>query len=119
LITDRDIAMAAGTTNRIPSDIQVGEVMSTDILDCNPDDDVHAALESMRKGKVRRLPVVNSDGVIRGVLSINDLVRHAEKADLRKTTIELSVDDLVITLKAISEHRRPAMQMEAQVATPR
>jgi hypothetical protein len=62
--------------------------------------------------------VVNSDGVIEGVLSINDVARHAEKTDARKTTTELSFDDVVITLKAISEHRRRAA-LEAQVATPR
>jgi CBS domain-containing protein len=119
LITDRDLAMAAGTTNRIPSDINVGEAMSRDIYDCTPDDDIHAALETMRKGKVRRLPVVNDDGVIEGVLSLNDIARHAEKLEGRGTTTELSYDDVVITLKAISEHRRLAVAMEAQVATPR
>ena len=118
MITDRDIAMAAGTTNRIAADIQVGDAMSRDVFDCNPDDDIHAALETMRKGKVRRLPVVNSDGVIEGMLSINDLARHAEKTDARKAT-ELSFEDVVITLKAISEHRRLELIMEAHVATPR
>ena len=119
MITDRDIAMAVGTTNRIPSDIRVDEAMSRDIHDCSPDDDIHAALETMRKGKVRRLPVVSGDGVIRGVLSLNDVARHAEKLEGRRTTTELSYDDLVITLKAISEHRRLALALEAQVATPR
>jgi CBS domain-containing protein len=119
MITDRDLAMAAGTTNRIPSDIQVGEAMSRDLHDCTPDDDIHAALETMRKGKVRRLPVVNGDGVIEGVLSLNDVARHAEKIEGRRTTTELSYDDVIITLKAISEHRRLGLVMEAQVATPR
>ena len=119
MITDRDIAIAAGTTNRLPSEIQVGDAMSRDLFDCNADDDIHAALETMRRGKVRRLPVLNSEGVIQGILSINDVARHAEKTDARKTTTELSFDDLVITLKAISEHRRLALLMEAQVATPR
>ena len=118
MITDRDIAIAAGTTNRLPSEIQVGDAMSRDLFHCNPDDDIHLALETMRKGKVRRLPVVNSEGVIEGILSINDVARHAEKTEGRKAT-ELSFDDLVITLKAISEHRRLALLMEAQVATPR
>ena len=119
MITDRDLAMAVGTTNRIPSDIQVGEAMSKDVYDCAPDDDIHAALETMRKEKVRRLAVVNSNGAIEGILSLNDLARYSEKLDVRKTTAELSYDDVVITLKAISEHRRLALALEAQVATPR
>src|SRR6185503_13025517 len=43
MITDRDIAIAAGTTNRIPSEITVSDAMSRDVIDCNPDDDIHAA----------------------------------------------------------------------------
>ena len=117
MITDRDIAIAAGTRNRISSEIQAGEVMSRDVYDCSIDDDIHAALETMRKAKLRRLPVVNAAGVIEGVLSLNDVVRHAEKIDVRKTPSEISYEDVVITLKAISEHRRQALALEAQVAT--
>ena len=118
MITDRDIAIAAGTTNKLPSEIQVGDAMSKDVFDCDPDDEIHAALETMRKGKVRRLPVINRDGVIEGILSLNDVARHAIKTDARKTATELSFDDVVITLKSISEPRRLALQMEAQVARP-
>ena len=117
MITDRDIAIAAGTRNRISSEIQVGEAMSKDVYDCSTDDDIHAALETMRKAKVRRLPVVNGDGVIEGVLSLNDIARHAEKIDVRKTPSEISYEDVVITLKAISEDRRLSLALEAQVAT--
>ena len=119
MITDRDIAMAVGTTNRIPSDIRAAEAMCREIHDCSPDDDIHAALETMRKAKIRRLPVVSADGVIQGILSLNDIARHAEKPEARRTAADLSYDDLAITLKAISEHRRLALSLEAQVATPR
>ena len=118
MITDRDIAIAAGTTNRLPSEIQVGDAMSKDVFDCDPDEEIHTALETMRKGKVRRLPVINRDGVIEGILSLNDVARHAIKTDARKTTTELSFDDVVFTLKSISEPRRLALQMEAHVARP-
>ena len=119
MITDRDIAIAAGTRNRIPSEIQVVKAMSKDVYDCSTDDDIHAALETMRKAKVRRLPVVNGDGVIEGVLSLNDIARHAEKIDVRKIPSEITYEDVVITLKAISEHRRLSLALEAQVATQR
>jgi len=118
MITDRDIAMSVRTRNRIPSDIQVREAMCRDIHGCSPDDDIHAALETMRNCRVRRLPVLSAEGLIQGVLSLNDVVRHAEKFEGRRTT-ELSYDDVVVTLKAISEHRRLVLALEAQVATPR
>ncbi len=69
------------------------------VIACSPDDDVHTALKIMRKEKIRRLPVVTDDGVLSGILSINDLVLHAQKGNK-----ELDYDDVVSTFKAICEH---------------
>ena len=51
--------------------------MSETVHACFPDDAVDFALASMRQFKVRRLPVVDSSGVIKGVISLNDIVRAA------------------------------------------
>jgi CBS domain-containing protein len=106
IITDRDIAIAAGTRNLAPSQIPVGDVMSKTVYDCAPEDNIHSALKTMRKDRIRRLPAVDEEGRLRGILSMNDVVLHAEKLDGRKT-IDLSYDDAVNTLKAICEHRHP------------
>ncbi len=58
VITDRDICIALGTRNRLAGDIAVGEVMSGKLYSCAPDDDIHMALQTMKEGKVRRLPVI-------------------------------------------------------------
>jgi CBS domain-containing protein len=99
VITDRDIAIAAGTKGRPARDIRVDEVMSAQLFACAPDDDIHTALKTMRSEKVRRLPVVD-DGVLKGILSINDVVLQAQKGNK-----ELDYDDVVSTFKAICEHR--------------
>jgi CBS domain-containing protein len=99
VITDRDIAIALGTRGRAPQEIRVDEVIHGPVIACTPDDDVHAALKTMRKEKVRRLPVLTDDGVLRGILSINDVVLHAQKGNK-----ELDYDDVVGTFKAICEH---------------
>jgi CBS domain-containing protein len=114
ILTDRDIAMAVGTRNRRPAEIPVSEVMSKDVYFCGPDDDIHAALKTMRKDRVRRLPVIDEQGTLRGIVSMNDVVLHAEKFDGRKT-IELTYDDAVNTLKTICEHHphEPAKQPRA------
>jgi CBS domain-containing protein len=101
MITDRDIAMAVGTRGRSPQDIRVDEVMSAQLFACAPDDDIHAALKTMRKDKVRRLPVV-TDGTLEGILSLNDVVLQAQKGDA-----ELDYDDVVSTFKALCEHCQP------------
>ena len=53
----------------------------------------------MRKDKVRRLPVLTDDGVLKGIVSLNDVLLHAQKGNK-----ELDYDDVVSTFKAICEH---------------
>lgn len=111
VITDRDIAIAMGTRKQTASAIPVKEVMSARLFTVSPEDDIHAALKLMRKERVHRLPVVNNDGVLKGILSLNDVVLHAVHADGKKRP-ELSYDDVVSTLKAVCEHRHPAVLTE-------
>lgn len=99
VITDRDIAIAVGTRGRAPQDLRVDEVIRGPVVACLPDDDVHTALETMRKERLRRLPVLDSGGALQGILSINDVVLHAQKGNK-----ELDHDDVVRTIKAICEH---------------
>jgi CBS domain-containing protein len=99
VITDRDIAIAVGTMGRPPQELRVDEVIHGPVIACTPDDDVHTALETMRKDKVWRLPVLSDDGVLKGILSLNDVVLHAQKGNK-----ELDYDDVVSTFKAICEH---------------
>ena len=77
MITDRDIAMAAVTRQRNASDVRVHEAMSRHLQDCHPDDHVSVALGKMGEGCVRRLPVVDADGHLMGIISIEDLAVQA------------------------------------------
>lgn len=104
MITDRDIAIAAAIKGRPASQIAVGEVISGKVYSCTLDEDVKAALKTMRHEKVRRLPVVNDGGMLQGILSLNDIVLRAEEAK-GKHLPELSYEDVVGTLKAVCEHR--------------
>jgi CBS domain-containing protein len=99
VITDRDIAIAVGTRGRAPQEIRVDEVITRPVVACRLDDDIHTALKTMRRERVRRLPVLTADGVLKGILSLNDVVLHARKSDK-----ELGYDDVVNTFKAICEH---------------
>jgi CBS-domain-containing membrane protein len=106
IITDRDIALAVGTRRRIAEEIPVREAMSGDVFACSPEEDIHSALKTMRRDRVRRLPVINDHGELEGILSMNDVALHAEKVDGAKPS-RLSYDDVVNTFKAICEHRHP------------
>jgi CBS domain-containing protein len=98
MITDRDICIAVATRGRPADHIAVREVAQGHAHTCLSDDDASAALHTMKAHRIRRLPVVDTDGHVRGILSLNDIVTHAGAA---------SPADVVSTLASICEHRRP------------
>jgi CBS domain-containing protein len=104
MITDRDICMAAATKNKPPSEITVWETTSGKVYTCLPTDDVHTALDIMKRERVRRLPVVDEEGVFQGVIAMNDFLLSAQEARGRSIPA-VSYDDVVHTMKAISAHR--------------
>ncbi len=108
VITDRDICIALGTKDRKASLVSVREVMSGKVHICAPEDDIHSALKVMGKGRVRRLPVVNREGKLMGVLSMDDIVLSAEKGDGKKTP-ELACEEVVETYKGIRVRQLPAL----------
>src|ERR1700758_852261 len=77
LITDRDVCIAAATRSLAPANIRVREVMSGNVFACFEDDDVRAALKTMRERRVRRLPVLDAENRLAGILSMNDVVARA------------------------------------------
>ena len=78
VITDRDMCIAMATRNRLPSQVTVQEVSSVVIYSCQPDDDIRTAMETMADKKVRRLPVMGADGKLEGILSLDDIILHAD-----------------------------------------
>ena len=103
VITDRDICIALSTRDAPSSQITVGDVVKPNALVCAPEDDIHVALKRIGEGKVHRLPVVNSEGILVGLLSINDIILRAEKGDGRKPGI--AYEELMGVLRAICEHQ--------------
>jgi CBS domain-containing protein len=105
MITDRDIAIATATKGRLATDINVGEVMSGNVYACAVNEDINSALKTMRREKVRRLPVIGANGKLAGILSINDIVLRAEQTKTRQTP-EISYDEVMSVFKAVCEHSR-------------
>ena len=101
IITDRDICMAVALQHKAASEIHVHEVMSRHLFTCQRDSDIMNALKTMSFQKVRRLPVTNDNGQMEGIISIEDLIAHAERGRRGIQVPELSYDDTMTTLKAI------------------
>ena len=106
LITDRDICMSAGMHGSNLSNLAVEDVCSGKVYSVKPDDDVHKALEVMQDRKVRRLPVVDADGALQGMLSMNDVVLRAQES-AEKVAPGIAYADVVNTFKAICAHQLP------------
>ena len=77
VVTDRDLALAIGTSRRDVRDRRVSDVMTGHVRSCHEQDNVHEALATMARAHVRRLPVLSADGDLKGVLSVDDIILWA------------------------------------------
>jgi len=80
MITDRDIAIRAVARGMGP-ETPVREAMSPEVLYCFEDDDIDEVAENMGEHQVRRMPVVNRDKRLVGIVSLGDISRSAEGRD--------------------------------------
>jgi CBS domain-containing protein len=79
MITDRDIAVRGVAEGKGP-DAKVREVMSTDVRYCFEDEEINHVLENMGDIQVRRLPVLNRDKRLVGIISLGDLAANGKAA---------------------------------------
>jgi len=76
VLTDRDIVVAVvAVPGARPEGIRVGDVLTREAVVVHDDDDVFAAVQTMRQHGVRRLPVIAADGALCGVLTSDDVVK--------------------------------------------
>ena len=113
IVTDRDICMAAYTQGRALREIPVTTAMAHHVIAIRADESVDTAEHLMADNQIRRIPVLDTDGQVIGVLSLNDVVRQAscEKS--------IGVDrEFVETLAAVSQPRgSEAVESRDQLAT--
>ncbi len=100
MITDRDLCMAAYLRGMCLADLGVDSVMARSAVTCAIHDRLDAAEHTMAEARVRRLPVLDANGVVCGLLSINDIIRARARSAPR------DVDGVLMTLAHISEPRR-------------
>lgn len=107
MITDRDICMAAYTKGLPLRQIRVSEVMTKDVVSCRFDDEMATAHETLREHHIRRVPVVDGEHRVVGIVTLNDLALRAAAAT-GASGRELK-GQLADTLGSICRHRELAM----------
>ena len=89
-LTDRDIAIRVVAEGKDPQTTTVREVATTSVVTVDPDQDLDEALRLMAKNQVRRLPVVEEDGKLAGVVAQADVARHASEQQTGELVEEIS-----------------------------
>ena len=108
MITDRDICIAAATNHRDIASIKVAEVTTGEVRSCAPEMSVRDVLPIFEQARVRRLPVVDADNKLQGILSISDVLLQTTEARDKKGA-DVSYADVATTFKAIcARHTKSA-----------
>jgi CBS domain-containing protein len=89
-LTDRDIATRVVAEGRNPETTTAREVASTDVVTIDPQQNLDEALRLMSRHQVRRLPVVEEDGRLVGVLAQADVARDADPQQTGQMVEEIS-----------------------------
>jgi CBS domain-containing protein len=89
MITDRDIVIRAVAQGR-SADTKVADVMSKEVLYCFDTDDLDDVSRNMGKAQVRRLPVINAEKRLVGIVSLGDLARSEDPTTIGRTVTRLS-----------------------------
>jgi CBS domain-containing protein len=88
VITDRDIAVRGIAEGR-SADARIGDLMSLEVKYCFVDQEIDEVLENMADIKIRRLPVLDRDKRLVGILSLGDLAARADSAAMARAGITL------------------------------
>jgi CBS domain-containing protein len=86
-VTDRDITVRAVAEGRNPQTTKVRDVMSDEVIYCFDDQNVEEAARVMEEMQVRRLPILDHDHRLVGIVSIGDLAARAHQIDLAGRTL--------------------------------
>lgn len=79
IITDRDICMRLVLEHLDPEDTLASELMSEDVITCHPDDDMEEVIAKMEREQIRRIPVVDDNDHIVGIISEGDIAKSEVK----------------------------------------
>jgi CBS domain-containing protein len=89
-LTDRDIVLRVVAEGLDPKTVRVREVASTNLITIDPQQDLDEALRLMASHQVRRLPVVEEDGRVVGVLAQADVAQEANEKEVGAMVEEIS-----------------------------
>ena len=89
-VTDRDIVLRVVAEGKDPASVSVREIASTELVTVDPQQDLDEALHLMAQHQIRRVPVVEEDGRLVGVVAQADVARDASEKRVGEMVEEIS-----------------------------
>ncbi|HYV25684.1 MAG TPA: CBS domain-containing protein [Pyrinomonadaceae bacterium] len=90
IISDSDLATKVVAESRDPNHTQIFDVMTRTVVACRGTDDVTSAIKAMREHQIRRVPVVDYDGHVIGVISQGDVSLRVQPREASGPTANMS-----------------------------
>lgn len=81
IVTDRDLALKVVAEGRDPKTVKVEDVMTHDIVTCYIDDDIQMALDAMSDYQLRRIPIVDYEDIILGIIAQADIAVQIDEPE--------------------------------------
>jgi CBS domain-containing protein len=102
VLTDRDICMCALFQGRPLRELHVSDAMAREVVSIGPHDSLAQAERAMQDAQIRRLPVIDEQGTLVGILSLSDIAREAarQQTSSKRQITDTEVND---TLAAICQ----------------
>jgi CBS domain-containing protein len=100
IVTDRDLVVEVLVPGLDPTALAVRDIVTSPLSVARTDDSLFDALERMRSKAVRRLPVVDADGALAGILTMDDVIGLFTEMQVRLWAV-------VERQREREEHRRP------------
>lgn len=104
IVTDRDICLSlAVKQTKEQAELNIGDILTQKLFVVHPEDTLLFAFKIMRLNKVSRLPVVDQNGFLKGIISIHSLISHFISPDGQLTFHDEEGENLCRTIKALSD----------------
>ena len=81
IVTDRDLALKVVAKGLDPKTTRVSEVMTTEVITCREDDKIEKALNAMSKHQLRRIPVVDKNNMLVGIIAQADVATRMNEPE--------------------------------------
>ena len=105
MLTDRDVCMSAYLQGAPLRAASVTSAMSKEVCLCRSDDDIASVERLMQEKQIHRVPVVDAQGRLAGIISLNDIAREASRESETKTPREVGDAEVTSTIASVCAPR--------------